>query len=169
MFTETGGDDGKTWSYTLRFNSSVVPSTDTEVDIFTRSNEALWLDEGIMAFAIEQEYGDSEVYESRMSELKAKTSEYSKGVFQFASYPYKQDNFWAIAGGLFGFFLFIMFSYPLVTVISILVEEKRSKIKEGMKVGSHCIVHNSALTVSFPDDGRHDVGVLDELEHVVLH
>merc|ERR1719295_1658548 len=154
VFTETGGDDGKTWAYKLRFNSTSTPSTeDGGVDKFTRNNGALyeaglklylessafpwlqtWIDEGIMEHVIEQEYGDSAEYELKMAELTAKTNEYSKGVFQFASYPYKEDNFWLFAGGLFGFFLFIMFSYPLITVISILVEEKRSKIKEGMKM-----------------------------------
>ena len=153
VFNEMGGDDGTKWDYTLRFNSSNVPATDTTIDIFTRNVDQLfynsiytyagysgfiqlqsWLDQGIMQHIIFNVWNtdDSNDIEVDYDQFIEQTEMYSKGIFMFPTAAYNQDDYWNFFGAAFPFFLFIMFCYPIITVLSILVEEKQSKIKEGM-------------------------------------
>eukprot|EP01083_Nonionella_stella_P193084 713453_1 len=153
VFEETGGDDGITWEYTLRFNSSYIPATKTIIDKFTRNVDLLyfqsvlkylelsgfiplqnWIDQAITKHIIQHHNAQDPNHTISQAHLNSMTTEYSKGLFMFPTAKYQQSNFWNTVGGFFSFFLFIMFCYPVITVVSILVEEKQTKIKEGMKM-----------------------------------
>eukprot|EP01084_Bolivina_argentea_P142149 249724_1 len=152
VFDSTGGDNGLEWHYTFRFNSSDVPTTEIQVDKFTRNHWSLyqetiynyldwsgfvqlqnWIDEGIMQYILETTYEGQEL-EDKMDRFEFYTTQYDKGVFQFATAEYAKGDYWDAVGSQFPFFCFIMFCYPIITVLSILVQEKQTKIKEGMKM-----------------------------------
>ena len=193
IFEETGGDNGLTWKYKLRFNSSIVPPTETPIDIFTKNNEEVydrglrfylqqsaainlqnWLDEAIMELIVNDQYEGDAMLGDKLDELTSKTTEYSKGLFQFPSYPYEVDQYWTFVGTQFPFFLFIMFCYPIITVVSILVEEKRSKIKEGMydcyMLHSKYVQNGIFCDINrYENDGSNNQCILDQLEYIFLH
>ena len=100
-----------------------------------------WLDESIMEYMIRygkynnnNETNNEETINKLMNKFTSFTKEYSKGIFMFATYPYLNDNYWVFIGQIFGFFLFIMFCYPITEILSILVDEKAKKIKEQLKM-----------------------------------
>lgn len=62
------------------------------------------------------------------------TKDYSKGMFMFPTQSYSEGTYWTFVGNVFPFVLFIMFCYPVISVLSVLIEEKESKIKESVKM-----------------------------------
>eukprot|EP01084_Bolivina_argentea_P269164 457390_1 len=146
VFNTIGDNNGMDWEYTFRFNSSVIPQTDTLIDKFTRNIDQLyyqsagkylefsgfiqlqnWLDQAIMEYMVN-------ISNANMDTLNIMSKEYSKGLFMFPTKSYEESTYWNYIGQTFPFILFIMFCYPIITVLSILIEEKQSKIKEGMKM-----------------------------------
>eukprot|EP01084_Bolivina_argentea_P269163 457388_1 len=162
VFNTIGDNNGMDWEYTFRFNSSVIPQTDTLIDKFTRNIDQLyyqsagkylefsgfiqlqnWLDQAIMEYMVN-------ISNANMDTLNIMSKEYSKGLFMFPTKSYEESTYWNYIGQTFPFILFIMFCYPIITVLSILVEEKRSKIKEGMKMmGATTTAYWTSWTIWF--------------------
>eukprot|EP01083_Nonionella_stella_P063289 164447_1 len=154
VFNKIGdASNGLQWKYTLRVNMSLVPSTATSVDIFERNVNQLyakslffyveqsafiqlqtWIDESIMEFTIRSSGNDNETVSDLLHLLYEYTTQYSKGVFMFPTRGYVQDLYWYYIGPVFGFYLFIMFCYPITEVLTILVDEKAKKIKETLNM-----------------------------------
>merc|ERR1719461_2163803 len=58
----------------------------------------------------------------------------TKGFWAFPVGRYETDDFWSTLQPLFVFFILISFVYPFSQIVKALVEEKASKIKEGLKM-----------------------------------
>ena len=143
-------DDGKIWDYSLRFNQSRVPYTWSEneyriVDRVTKDGSSLesqsrdqylWSGflnvQGMLDTAITQ-YIAIDVNDYPYIN-QTYLANFIKGSFVFPFTSYKTDYYWLIMQVPFVVFAGIMFIYPVIQIISVLVTEKSSKIKEGMKM-----------------------------------
>ena len=153
-------DDGLEWKYTLRFNGSRCGDTNVDIDEFTRNYQDLY-DESIDdylegSFVNIQFWIDEAItyYISQIDGLKNNNNSNNNmddsifipfinqtlsNKFEAWSFPmpverYETDDFWSDFETLYVFFLLIQFIYPINNTISVLVEEKSQRIKEGLRM-----------------------------------
>ena len=144
-------DDGKVWDYSFRFNQSDVPDTYQNneykiVDVVTKDGGTLegqsvnqyayngfvslqWVIDSAIT-----EYMVNNISDTPVANITAYTQDFAKGWFVFPYDPIQTDFYWLIMQYPFIIFAGLMFIYPVIQIINILVTEKSTKIKEGMKM-----------------------------------
>ena len=143
-------DDGKIWDYSLRFNQSDIADTfaDKEfkiVDTVTKDGYWLWEDggaryqySGFLQFQNMIDTAITEYIAVEVNEYPYVNNTYLtdvwKGYFTFPVTSYQVDDYWLYIQIPFIILASIMFIYPVIQIINVLVTEKSSKIKEGMKM-----------------------------------
>ena len=90
------------------------------------------------------------IIEKLADEEQVSTPEYQFGIFTMPEPEHKYDAFWDVAVGLLPFAMIVAFLYPYFYVTGFIVNEKASKIKEGLKMmGSSTIVYWSSIYIYF--------------------
>ena len=175
-------EDGLVWNYTLRFNQSNVPDTkDNNVNKFERDSEVLlfsggyfeyvtfgfvqmqnWIDQGIARY----------IAGLKNMNYNAFVTDTTKGVMPFPFTTYKKDTFWEIISGFFFFLIFVMFCYPVLQVLSLLISEKADKIKGRyyiyiIYIRIHIFLLCFEIYRGFINDGWHNDDLLDIMDFMV--
>mmetsp|Transcript_30098 Transcript_30098/g.30579 ORF Transcript_30098/g.30579 Transcript_30098/m.30579 type:complete len:1840 (-) Transcript_30098:237-5756(-) len=68
------------------------------------------------------------------------------GILEFPNKDVRTNGFWSLIGFIFGLFIILALLYPIANVISALVQEKETKIREGMTMMS---LRNDVLWLSW--------------------
>ena len=163
-------NDGKIWDYSLRFDywndDDRIPQTFTNneytiVNIIEKDISELYdntaykyLKSGFLDLQSMIDIAITQYIAIDINGFddvnKTYLQEFVKGWFIFPMIPIEIDTYWDTWGLPFQIFSAIMFVYPVIQIISVLVNEKSTKIKEGMKMmGASSSIYWSSMYLWF--------------------
>jgi len=133
-------DDWNSITYTLRGNASYFPTTEGDpVDKFTKDFNLLFFASYMKYYTYGlvnvQHWLNQIITEKVANESGASSApSFQYGMFVMPTAGYVTDEFYEVLAGMLPFLLILAFIYPYFVITGFVVQEKASKIKEGLRM-----------------------------------